>query len=246
MLGLGNSLITGGVSAEWTPADLPDLLHWYKYDTDVSTYTQTETTSNVLVTQWSDQKGSNHLVDSSTPSDAGGGAGSTYNISTPQIAADGKAVEFNNTLDVLLYTSALALTTFSYYVRISWVGTTFGDTVTETAAGDFLSVHTSTQARLKAGTRHDFNFDSVTLAGDGTKYNIGWERETTNDQLYVFLDNVAAVVDGSPGDGTESTQLDLTQIGQPAVQAVYYEIIICDDALSTANRAYLQTYLSTI
>lgn len=238
-LGLGNSLVTGGAPQEWTPANLPDLIHWYKYDTDIDTYVHASS-GNVLVTEWKDQKGNKHLEDLNTPADS-----AEYNTTTPQIASDGKAIEFNHTNDVLVFKTALALDTFSFYVRIAWDGTLFGDTIAETPAGDFLSVHTSTQARFKAGTRHDFDFDSVTLAED-VKYNIGWERETTNDQLYIFLDNVAAVVDGSPGDGQESTQLNLTQIGQPATTAIYYEIIICDDALSVSDRANLQTYLAAI
>ena len=60
MLGLGVSMTTGSVSSEWTPADLPSLKHWYKYNTGLTKST-VDGVENI-VTGWADQKASNHLI----------------------------------------------------------------------------------------------------------------------------------------------------------------------------------------
>ena len=54
MLGLGSSLVKGGVSSPWTPAELPDIIHWYRFNTAIED-------SSSVVTAWGDQVGSNNL-----------------------------------------------------------------------------------------------------------------------------------------------------------------------------------------
>ena len=244
-LALSNSIKNkGGAEAAWTPASLPDLIHWYKNSTGISTYTHAASGNNI-VTQWADQKGTNHLIDTSTPAND-----SAYNTSHPK--SDGSAIIFDHGNDQLDFTSHLSLGTYAVYIRASWTDTAFGDNVFEDEAGNnFLKIHSNNGIRHKAsGNRHDFAYSS-TFAGDGTKYNIGWEREdtgsTTDDQMFVFVNNVSQTQSGT-GDGTQAITdtLDLEKIGDPTNEIILHEIIICDDALSSGNRALLQTYLNTI
>jgi len=248
MLGLGNSL-TGGVVIEeaWTPADLPNLLHWYKYGTGISTFTQSATSSNVLVTQWSDQKGTNHLLDQSTPSDnASDGTGAAYNQSTPK--TDGSSIVWDHSADALLFTTSVALGKFAIYTRISATNTTWNDVIMEGDSNNFLKIHTGTEIRFKFPTSGRQDFTPPVTLGSGTNYNVGWERNVGGD-LFVFVDNAASSLkSGGSGTGNSAITnlLTVTQVGDPLSAQTTHELIICNDSLSSDDRANLQTYLAAI
>ena len=238
MLGLGNS-ITGGASlSDWTPEELSSLLHWYKFDTDMSTF-YVAGAGNYVITQWSDQKGTNHLVDTATPENT-----STYNTSHPKQDQSTKELVFDHGGDQLDFSSALSLGTFSVYIRLESDGS-HGDFILEEDSGDFLKIQTADEARFKvSGSRHDFALPTSIL--DDTKFNIGYERKS-DGVMMVYLNGTAGTQDGT-GDGVHATsnKLDITKIGDPANTLKMTEMVICDDALSTADRALLQTYLSNI
>ena len=60
MLGLGNSL-TSTYPGGWSPTDLGSkLIHWYRFNTGITTTTVSSTDG--LITQWADQKGSNNMA----------------------------------------------------------------------------------------------------------------------------------------------------------------------------------------
>ena len=229
----------------WTPNNLSSLLHWYKYDTGISTFFVAGA-SNYIVTEWQDQKGSNHLVDTSTPANT-----SAYNIAHPKQDQTTKEVVFDHGGDQLDFTSHLSLGTFAVYFRIQFDDTTFGDFIMEDEAGNnFLKVQTSTELRVKmSGNRHDFTYG--TALEEDTPYVIGYERtdtpSTTDDRISIYINNTALTQSGT-GDGTQAITdtLDLEKIGDPANTIRIKEIVICNDALSASDRTKLTNYLTSL
>ena len=232
MLGLGNSITSGVASSEWTPANISSLIHWYKYNTGITLDGEND------VTVWADQKGSNNLTSVGDPS-----------TQSPTFDSTKNAVHFNHTGDILSFGSNLDLGTFSIYVRCEMEGFD-GDFLFEETAADFWKIHDASTIRVKInnGVRHDIS-SGITLEAE-TKFNIGLEREDTassdDDRLTVYVDDHALTWDS--GDGTQniSDQLELKKVGQPATDVRFYEIIICNDALSASDRSNLQTYLAGI
>lgn len=238
MLGLGNTIIGGAPPSEWTPADLSSLIHWYKFDTDMDTF-YVAGAGNYVITQWSDQKGTNHLVDTMTPANS-----SAYNTAHPKQDQSTKELVFDHGGDQLDFTSSLSLGSFSVYMRLESDGS-HGDFILETDSGDFLKIQAADEARFKvSGSRHDFALPADIV--DNTKFNIGYERDVEGDMM-IYLNGTAGTQDGT-GDGNHDIDntLDITKIGDPANTLKMTEMIICNDALSTADRALLQTYLSNI
>ena len=222
--------INNTVSGEWTPAKLSSLLHWYKFDTGITRDGEDD------VTAWNDRKGSNNLT-----ADGTGAASPTY---------DNGAILFNATGDILTFSDFLDLGTFSIYARME-ASAFDGDYLFEETASEFIKLHDANNIRMKiaGGSRHDVT-SGVSLSTD-TKFNIGVEREdtgsTTDDQIFVFLDNVSKTVGGS-GGGTQAITdlLEIKTIGKPTSSCKFYEVIICDNALSSSDRTNLNTYLNKI
>jgi len=228
-LGLGLNIKTSG-SADWTPAKLSSLLHWYKFDTGITKDGEDD------VTAWNDQKGSNNLTADGT-------------TATSPLYSSG-SVLFNSNNDILTLGTPLDLGKFSLYVRME-ASAFDGDFIFEETASEFIKIHDANNIRMKiaGGSRHDVS-DGVSLSAD-TKFNIGVEREdtaeTTDDQIFLFLNNVSKTVGGA-GGGTQAITdlLEITTIGKPTSDCKYYEIIICNDTLSSSDRTSLNTYLNKI
>ena len=227
-LGLGLNIKTTG--GEWSPAKLSSLIHWYKFDTGITKDAEDD------VTVWSDQKGSNNLTST--------GVGANSPI------YDNGAVLFSGNQNILTFNAPLDLTTFSIYMRFE-SNDVDGDFLFEETDAEFIKIHDANNIRFKIanGLRHDVS-SGVSLSAD-TKFNIGVEREdtadTTDDQIFVFLDNVSKTIGGG-GGGTQNITdtLEITTLGQPATEVKFYEIIICNDALSSSDRTSLNTYLNKI
>jgi len=232
MLGLGNSITSGVASSEWTPANISSLLHWYRSTTGITLDGEND------VTVWADQKGSNTLTSVGNPS-----------TQSPTFDSTKNAVHFNDVNDILTFGTNLDLGTFSIYVRCE-MEEFDGDFLFEETAADFWKIHNASTIRVKInnGARHDIS-SGVTLEAD-TKFNIGLEREDTassdDDRLAVYVDGSELTWDS--GDGTQniSEQFELKKVGQPATHVRFYQIIICNDALSASDRSNLQTYLASI
>ena len=225
----------GGGAADWTPASISSLIHWYKYDTGITKGGD----SGNEVTAWADQKGSNDLT--ATGDEAG----------SP--VYDSGAIHFDGSVDILTFDSGLTLGKFSVYFRfeVSSFGT--ADFLLNPTGADFLKTQSASEMRIKidGGSRHDVAL-GLTMS-TGTKYNIGIEREDTggggdaNDQIFLFIDNVSKSVGGSGGGTQDITETwDIVQIGEPAADVKFYEMIICNDSLSSNDRTSLNTYFDTI
>jgi len=169
MLGLGNSLVTGGGGADWTPSSISSLIHWYKYDTGIAKDGDDD------VTAWNDQKGSNNLT-------------ADGNETRSPLYSSG-AIHFNSTADLLSFGSGLTLGKFSVYLRfeVSSFGT--ADFMLNPTGQDFLKTQSASEMRIKidGGGRHDIPL-GLTMS-TGTKYNIGIER-SEDGEMFFFLNNV--------------------------------------------------------
>jgi len=231
MLGLGNSLV-GGTVLGWTPAEIPSLLHWYRFNTDQTIDGEGD------VTEWADQEGLNHLTASgSTGASPTGTAG---------------AVVFDSAGDIMSFDSELALGVFSIYFRAKFDG--FGsENCLQKQPTDFIQIRTASTIRVKIanggteGGRHDFDLPATIDVN--TKFNLGWER-ASDDSINIYLNGVVdtGITDGGAGDGTQAIAevLALTRLGKPANTSTWYEVVICNDALSSADRTLLNTYLDSI
>ena len=236
MLGLGNSLM-GGTVLGWTPAEIPSLLHWYRKGVGQESDTGDSNTNCDL---WTDQKGSNNLT----------AVGTDDNLS-PTLNADG-TITFDNSNDIMTLATELALGTFSIYVRLSYSETIAVDYLFEKGSSDFFQLSNKALIKVKIGGngRHDYVVNPE-LPEDETPFNIGVEREdtggTTNDIVRVYSAGVSQTQSGG-GDGIEViTQLYApSRLGKPTVTSTWHEIVICNDALSSADRALLNTYLDSI
>ena len=257
MLGLGNSLVLGGVP-EWAPDNISSLLHWYKNKTDVKLANPfTDVSQSIayddVVASWQDQKSGNLLTGHTTDEDA-----------APRYVENSGAVIFDDANDVLTFNSGLSLGTFSIYFRAKATvssGNQWSNTfLMETNGADFIKTQSKTQLKVKIdGTIHQFNFaEGATPAlVDDTIYTIGVERtdssDTTNDVISVYTDlassGEAGIGEASSG-GTQdiSTAITLNRFGQPAGDTneniTFYEILIFNKALSEGDRELLFTYLN--
>ena len=241
MLGLGASMMTGGAPPEWTPADLSSLIHWYKYDTGITKST-IDGIENI-VTGWTDQKGSNHLIGFDL--DSGGSIDADEALQW----IDGGGLKFADAGDSLSFTSELQLGTFAIHGRYKWAtGSTINaETLFEKTSGndDFIKIQSSTESRVKvAGSRHDYDLPATISLN--TLFNYGFERGA-DGTMQIYLDGEVGTKNGT-GDGNQpiTDLLDIGRIGGPTHESFVYEIVICDRNLTDADRALLNTYFDTI
>ena len=235
MLGLGLSLTKSSVTG-WDPTQLgAKLIHWYKFNTGI-TVDDVGGDANAI-TGWADQKGSNNV----SPTDT------TNNAKMPQLQSDG-TILFQSTNDDIVFSSPLSLGTFAVYFKINWVGGSGtnvinSDDLMDGTGGDFLKLANPTEARVKITTRHDFAIDEVI---DGQDFIVGFERKSNGD-IEVYKDNIKATDnDGDSLNVATSTAIGLNGMGKPSNKSKWYEVVVCNDSLSTSERNELYTYLTNV
>tara|TARA_R110002167_G_scaffold141535_1_gene329816 strand:- start:253 stop:972 length:720 start_codon:yes stop_codon:yes gene_type:complete len=239
MLGLGNGL-TGGIASAWTPADIGSLLHWYRKGIGQGSDTGD---ANRNCSVWSDQKGTNRLTST----------GDDDNLS-PTLNTDG-TITFDSASDIMQFESEISLGTFSVYVKISYSDAINGDYLFEKfgSSQDYLQLATEAlvKVRINNNGRHDYLIDPV-LPEDGTPFNIGFERvEGAGRNVYVYSGvggdgESQALTGGKDGIEVITELLEIGSIGKPVQTSTWHEIVICNDALSIADRKLLFTYLDSI
>ena len=240
-LGVGFYKLSGNdyPHGRWTPKEIPSLIHWYSKGIG---QTSREGDENVNCQVWRDQKGSNHLQ-----------ADASDDAIAPTLNEDG-TITFDAAGDIMQFDSAIGLGTFSVYVRLSYSDAISADYLFEkfNSAQDFFQLSTEAVVKVKINNngRHDYAIVPV-FPEDGTPFNVGLEREdthaTTNDIVRVYHGGTSMTQSGN-GDGLEPiTELfEIGSIGKPAQTSTWHEIVICSDALSTADRVLLNTYLDSI
>ena len=236
MLGLGNSICANHYPGGWNPLELGSkLIHWYKFNTGI-TVDEVGGDANAI-TGWADQKGSNNtrptVVNDATD--------------MPQLQSDG-TILFQTVDDDLVFNSALSLGTFAIYFKINWAGGSgtnviSSDDLMDGTGGDFLKLFNTTQGRIKIGTRHDFTINEI---GIGVDFVVGFERASNGD-LAIYKDNVAGTAaDGDSLNVATSTTIDLNGMCKPTNKSNWFEVVVCDDSLSTAERNELYNYLVSV
>ena len=227
MLGLSNTITRSFIgNSEWSPSNLSSLKHWYKYNTNITIDAQDD------VTEWRDQKGTNHLTATGT------------SAHSPTFDETTAAVHFNASGDILTFPTTLDLGAFAIYVRCE-MSAFDGDFIFKETSNEFWKIHDANNIRLKiqGGTRHDIS-EGISLSTN-TKTNFGLERDTSGD-LFAYVNN--SVLTWAEGDGNQTIteKFEIETIGKPATDVKFYEIIICSDSISSGDKTNLQAYLANI
>ena len=237
MLGLGLSLTKSSVTG-WDPSELGDKLQvWLQFNTGISTITVAESTNQI--TRWSDQSGRNNHVGPTSSEDVN---------EMPKLDTD-NTVLFNSNTDSLVFSSALSLGTFAIYWKANWSNEIANDVPFEGNSNNFIKLATPTELRVKADgqTREDATINEIT--DDGTTPVILGVERASNGDLAAYKDNVAGTFSTtSPKDGNTpvANTLDLTQIGDGTATSNWYEVVICNDVLSSSERNELYNYLTSV
>ena len=237
MLGLGNSITANQYPVGgWAPTNLGSkLIHWYQFNTCI-TVDDVGGDANAI-TGWADQKGSNDARPTVV----------NDNAKMPQLQSDG-TILFQSTNDDIVFSSALSLGTFAIYFKINWVGGSgtnviSSDDLMDGTGGDFLKLANTTEGRIKVGTRHDFTINEI---GTGVDFVVGFER-ASNGNLAIYKDNVAGTAaDGDSLNVATSTTIGLNGMGKPSNKSKWYEVVVCNDSLSTSERNNLYNYLVSV
>ena len=231
MLGLGNSLIGGSVLGGFaTPADLPDIAHWWQHDTGLEESDESFPEDGENVTKWTDQIGVEHFVDTDELP--------TYTSATGTLSFDANAfltIASGTSADITLDGD------FAVYARIKFGQTPnvsdvfYSDT---DSSNNFLRANSATVLRAKI-TSGSLNFTVGTI-GTSAFHNIGIER--VSGVVHAYLDGTESSTGGIAN--TENWLID-TLKGCKNDQFSTM-IIVKGSNLSTDDRAALQTYLAAL
>ena len=231
MLGLGHSLTGGNVLGGFaTPADLPDIVHWWKHDTGLEESDESVPEDGEYVTKWTDQIGSEHFV-------------GTSNLPTYTSATGTLSFVANAFLTIASGTSAdITLDgDFAVYTRIKFSsGPDNSDIFFKDAdtSNQFLKIQSTTQVRAKINSGA-LNFTIPTIS-TGTFYNFGVER--VSGVVHTYLDGTESSTGGIAN--TESWLIDTLKGSK--TDEFSSLIIVKGSNLSTDDRAALQTYLAAL
>ena len=227
-LGIGSTLYSTDQAAIWTPNNLGSkLIHWYRFNQGGILQTGTG------ITTWKDGVGGNNL--SPTADDD--------TSEQPALNADG-TIFFEDETDSLVFDSALSLGTFAIYFKHSFLA---GQTVAEArvieGSADYIELYSPTETRINIGALHKTTIDEII---EGTPYIFGVER-AGDGGITVYKDNIVGSATGGTSNNVAiSTANDLTQIGDPVSESVFYEIIICNAVLTGKERNNLYSYLNQL
>jgi len=234
MLGLGNSLTGGNVLGGFaTPADLPDIAHWWKHDTGLEESDESAPEDGEEVTKWADQIGSEHFLGADDGSNLPiyTSATGTLNFLAGSILTIASGTSADITLDG----------DFAVYARIKFGQTPnvsdvfYSDT---DSSNNFLRANSATVLRAKI-TSGSLNFTVPTM-GTSAFYNIGVER--VSGVVHAYLDGTESSTGGIAN--TESWLIDTLKGAK--LDAFSSMIIVKGSNLSTSDRAALQTYLAAL
>ena len=243
MLGLGASISTATSVGSWNPSRLPGLLMWFRFNHGITLDAQDD------VTKWDNQSNDRNIGDINGTTDGGA-------TTSPVMRPDG-AMYFDNAANFLRFKTSggsnyeLNLGTFSMYFRLKFDSghTIDAEDLVEKDGSNFFKIASATSTRCKiGGTRADWTHDEISV---NTKFTIGFERNSSN-VCQSYVNGTAGVVDEGEGTIETATTLDLIQFGKPVADNTsgtgshWYEIVICDNALSTENRSLLNSYLDTL
>ena len=231
MLGLGVSIPKASASSEWLPSEISSIIHWYRFETGISTTTIGETTDQVI--RWDDQVGSNHVTSDEEDS----------TLCPTQVE---NSIFFDANTEVLNFGSALSLGTFAIYFRLKWKSdnTINAEEIIEGSNDKFI-VFSPTEMRVKIGTgsdsRHDYSIREIT---EGNVVTLGFERDSNGDMMVYKNGETGTLIGSDDGNISTGITLDVTRFGKPTQDSYWYEVIVCNNSLSSGDRALLENHLS--
>ena len=213
-------------TTHFTPTLLANLEHWYKYNTNVLESDSSAADDEDGVTQWSDSKGTNHLVSEED---------------NPVWVGSDNSIFFADENKDMLTTSEITLDgDFAVYIRIKFGTTINSNDVLTNKDGvnvQFFRVQNSGAFKAKmGGGALDWTIGAT--IGTSAYHNIGIERTGTAVRTYL--------------DGTESSTTNVTSSGNMLINRlkgglnanVTQLIIVKGASLTTFERADLNTYLN--
>ena len=235
MLGLGvgfyklaGDSFLGGFS---TPADLPGIAHWYQHNTGLEESDESFPEDGEQVTKWTDQIGTEHFIGESN---------------LPTYTEASGTLNFGGSSKILTIASGTGSDItfdgdFAIYVRVKFASTPNSSDIflkdTDTT-NEFLRAQSATVIRAKLSSTS--NNWTVGTMGTSAFHNIGIER--TGDDVRVYLDGTESSTGAVTAGNTWS--IDTLKGGQADEFSTL--IIVKGQALSTGNRAELQTYLAAL
>jgi len=228
-LALSNSIKNrGGEAAAFTPASLSGLQFWYKKATGITNSSGATASDGEAVYGWADQSGNGKHA-------TGAASRFTYQSSSGGVEGSG-----NNKLDI---TQIDFTGQFAFWVRLKFDTISGGNNDimfndgTGASDDDFFRVQTTSQFRAKIGGGTAMNY--ATTVSAGTYYNIGFERDGSDD-CRVYM---GTTEQGSAINKTPDFNLDRV-LG--AFDGICLEIVVTNAVLSSSDRTNLDTYLTNI
>ena len=252
MLGLGNSIITGGTvtQSDFEPSDLGStMLIWYKNDTGQTNLSGTDGTSANRM-QWADQSGgSRHAYQDTTDDKPGDGliyeGGMDFELDTQDhmnIAAGDGAIDFDHPKPFTIMVAMKRETHSAANQIIGSVNT------------EFLGFSaTDESVKLRAGgSATVITFATSNLWSAGANFIITVTKDSSGNIL-CYKNSDFQAEDGGGTSTLTGTALDLTILGAQTTgdsgaknfDGIIHEVIICDTVLSTTNRNLAIDYLKT-
>jgi len=234
MLGLGVSLAHPYAGGDWTPADLSGLVGWYRYNTDLVKAGEVSFPDDGEdVGRWLDHSGNDNDASKSS--------------NEPSYDGTLKSVFFDSTAETLDIPQ-LALGAFSIYVRVRFTAAsiTSADILMkdDTVSNNFWRIQSTTGIRCKIGGGGDainYTLHSSTTLGVDTWYNMGLERDGDSD-MYSYLN-------GGVNGASVNTDLNEYPFAVDSIHGgkdmLVSEVIITTEALSSGERALVDTWLSS-
>lgn len=231
-LGLSNSIKNRGGAVAFTPASLSGLQFWYKNGTGITESDGSACEDTDAVHGWADQSGNDRHATGVAPR-------LTYNAASGGVEGGG-----NNKLNI---TQINFTGQFSFWVRLKFDTLSggandimFSDETDEggyTFDADFLRIQTTSQIRSKIGGSTAMNY--ATTIATGTYYNIGFERDGSND-CRVYL--------GTTEQGSEISNANAFNLDRilGAIDGICLEVVVTNAVLSSGDRTSLNTYLNTL
>lgn len=231
MLGLGNSLVTGGVSSEWTPLEIPSLLSWQSSKLGLVDVRGNFPGDGEALASWTDQSGNGRTM--------------TVNATAqPTYLASEQAVDFSAGNMGMTFTEE-AFRELTIYIKVKFTdgqAINTGDILmSDIGGGDFARPNSTTEMRWRINSSNkNFTLDPELVAGQ--YYIMGFERGPTGSgNLEFFLDNV------SQGSAITNDPSNLFTIDNyyGGNKAHHKEIIMCDEKISDADRSLLYNWMLT-
>ena len=245
MLGLGNSLITGGGISAWTPAELGStLIIWYKNNAGLTNLSGTDGASDNRL-QWSDQSGNdNHAIqdtDGNKPAISGGGL--DFELDQDDFMSLTTAIDFDHPKPFTLFFVVNRETASS---QCTLLGGGSSEFVVFKNSDDKVGVR-------NVGTGGDnvtVTFATNNLWATGSDFIFTISKDDSGD-LLIYKDGAAQAEDGGGTSRADGDEMDILYIGTKTgasgtthpYDGLMKEVMICDTVLSRANRNLAIDYL---